>query len=133
MRESVVFTPHNVFESRDIGPVELENNYRFTTPFNVASSSLNVDVKRFSADPSVSKVTIETVRLLEGSQIISELRVNQELGASPISLSIIIPPLSVVEKEVSLTVGVWYSYVQNEKAQSGTFQKPLGKILLVSP
>lgn len=132
LRESVVLIPHNVFESRDIGPIKLENNYRFTTP-HVVTSPLNVDLKKYGAEPSVSKITIETVRLLEGSQILAELQVNQELGSAPLNLAIMIPLLPVVEKEASVTVAVWYSYVQNEKTESGMFQKSLGKILIVSP
>ncbi len=133
LRDSVVLTPHNIFESRDIGPVELANNYRFTTPFNVMTDVLSVDINRYGADASVSKITIETLRLLEGSQVIAELSINQELGLAPMNLSLKIPPLPVVEKEAALAVAVWYSYVQNDKTQRGMFQKPLGRLLIVSP
>src|SRR3989344_5046810 len=133
LRPSVIVTPNNIFETRDLGPVELSMNYKFSAPFDTTKDVFTIYVVQQRADTEVSKVTIKTVRLLEGAQVIAESQVNKEVGQTPITFSITVPSQSVAEDERTITAAIGYSYVKNEKVQEGVFQKPLGKLVLVSP
>ena len=133
LRPSIIVTPNNIFETRDLGPVELSMNYKFSAPFDTTKDVFTIDVVQQRADTEVSKVTIKTVRSLEGAQVIAESQVNKEVGQTPITFSITVPSQSVAEDERTITAAIGYSYVKNEKVQEGVFQKPLGKLVLVSP
>lgn len=133
VRSSVIVAPSNVFETRDLGPAELAMNYRFSSPFDVTKDSFFIDVKQYRIDAGVSKVTIQNIRLLEGSQVVAESLVNKEVGPAPMTIAITVPALTVPEEEKVITAAVWYSYVKDEKTVEGMFQKPLGKVALVSP
>ena len=133
LRANTVITPNNIFESRDLGPITLSVNYKFNDPLNVKMDKFVLDLQRDKVDQGVTKVTIEKVRLLEGVQVVAEVPVNKDVDAVPVAIPVSVPALAIVESEKSLVVGVWYSYVQNEKTQEGMFQKPLGRLTLVSP
>ncbi|HLC32255.1 MAG TPA: hypothetical protein VJJ82_00350 [Candidatus Nanoarchaeia archaeon] len=132
LRSNVAVTPNNIFETRDLGPVELNINYKFNAPLEAEKDKLVIDVQQYRADAGFSKLTLKTIRLLEGSQVISESKVDKEIGQAPVTLTINIPKQAIAEDEKTLAVGVWYLYVQNEKEHEGMFQKQLGKVVLVS-
>ncbi len=122
-----------LFDDRSLGPVQLHNNYKFNSPFNIKEDSFNLDFKIYRIDPSVTGFTIETIRILEGAQQFVEVAVDQELGDTPTPVVVKIPSIQQPEEEHSLNIGVWYKYMQDDKEKTGNFQKPLGKITLINP
>ena len=81
----------------------------------------------------MSTVTIETIRILEGTQQIVEVDVGEELGDQAIEVKIKIPSIVAPEEEHRLNLGIWYRYQQGEQEKSGSFQKSLGKVTLINP
>src|SRR3989344_8096206 len=88
VRSSVVLTPNNLFETRDIGPAELNINYRFNAPLDVTKDLFLLDVQQYRVGAGISKVTIQQVRLLDGSQVVAESLVNKEVGPAPITIAV---------------------------------------------
>jgi len=132
LKSGVSFTPNTIFDDRSLGPVQLHNNYRFNSPFKIKSDDFVLEMKVYRQDPSVSEVLIESVKILEGSKQLADVSVDKKLGSSVESVSIKIPSIGTPEEEHSLTIGVWYRYVQDGKEKSGKFEKSLGKITLLN-
>jgi len=122
-----------LFDDRSLGPVQLQNNYKFNTPFNIKTDKIQLDFTLYRADPTVSHFTLETVRLLEGQQQLAEMQVDKELGDKPTLVSITIPSIVAPEEEHQPTLAVWYRYTQNGQEKTGKFEKQLGKITLINP
>ena len=104
-----------------------------STPFNTKKDKLDIDFKIYQQDPTVTRVVIETVRVLQGQQQLAEANVNLELDTtSAKTASIQLPAPTDAEEETNPSINVWYMYVQNEQEKRGTFQKALGKITLIA-
>ncbi|MBI4146720.1 hypothetical protein HY489_05280 [Candidatus Woesearchaeota archaeon] len=125
--------PNSLFDDRNFGPVQLNNNFKFNNPFTVGKDELQIDLKIYKSDPSVSRVVVETVRVLDGQQQLADASPNQELSSSASTVSVSIPGIVEYEEDHNLIVGVWYMYVQNDQEKRGNFQKPLGKVTLIRP
>lgn len=125
--------PNSLFDDRSLGPVQLNNNFKYNNPFNTNDDTFDLDFSIYRQDPTVSEVVIETVRLLEGQQQIAEQAVNQKLGETATTVSISVPETTKPEEDRTVTVGVWYKYVQDGNEKRGNYQKPLGKITFISP
>lgn len=83
---------------------------------------------------SVESVKIAEARLLDGSQEIASARVGKELTAKDqIETAEITVPAELPEQERSLSLRVWYEYVQNGETKSGDYTKSLGKVVILKP
>ncbi len=133
LKSGVLVQPSFIFDDRSLTIVQLNNNYKYNNPFDITKDKFELDFKVYRQDPSVSKVTIETVRLLEGAQQIAELSVDQELGSQPVKISVPVPGIVGPEEEHQITLAVWYKIVQDGKDKPGKFEKALGKITLINP
>ncbi|MEM3154373.1 MAG: hypothetical protein QW165_02270 [Candidatus Woesearchaeota archaeon] len=125
--------PSTLFDDRSIGPVQLNNNYKFKNPFNIKTDKFEFDFKIYRIDPAVSNVKIDTIRLLEGQEQITEVNVGKELSDKTTTVEATIPSIAEPEEEHNILLGVWYSYTQNNQEKQGSYQKPLGKITLINP
>ncbi len=133
LKSGVSVQPNSLFDDRSLGPVRLNNNYKFNNPFNIKEDKFALEFKIYQIDPTASDMTIETVRMLEGQQQIAEVQPNQKLSATPTTVEITIPSIVDPEEEHTLTLGIWYKYVAGGEEKRGSFQKPLGKITLINP
>ncbi len=125
--------PNALFDDRSLGPVQLHNNYKYNNPLDVSKDKFELDFKVYKKDPTVTTVTIETIRLLESGQQIAEQEVNQEIKEEPTAVTITLPSISEPEEDHTLTLAVWYKYVQDGKDKTGKFEKSLGKVTLIKP
>ena len=133
LKSSVKILPNSIFDDRSLGRVQLNNNYRFNNPFDIGKDRLEIDFKVYRQDPTVSEVAIDTIRLLEGAQQISEMSVDEVLSDKPVTVSVVIPSIVEPEEEHLLTLAVWYRFTQDGQEKTGKFEKPLGKIILIRP
>ena len=133
LKTGVSVQPNSLFDDRSLGPVQLNNNYKYNSPFNIKEDEFQLDFKIYHIDPKVSGFIIETIRILEGSQQLVELSVDKELSDTPTPVIIKIPSTQQPEEEHSLSIGVWYKYTQEGQEKTGNFQKQLGKITLINP
>ncbi len=122
-----------IFDDRSLGPVQLHNNYKYSNPLNIKEDEFNLDFKIYRMDPSISGFTIETIRILEGTQQLVEVTVDKELSDTPTPVVVKIPSIQQPEEEHSLNIGVWYKYKQGDQEKTGNFQKSLGKTTLINP
>lgn len=132
LKSGVTAESQSIFDDRNLGPVQLNNNFKFNNPYNAKRDKINVDFKIYQQDPSVTRVVIETVRILQGQQQLAEANPNLELSSTPSSVSLQLPAPTEAEEELAPSVNVWYMYVKNDKEERGTFQKPLGKVTVIS-
>jgi len=134
LKTGVTIQPNTLFDDRSLGPVQLNNNYKFPTPFNIKTDKFQLDFKIYRIDPAVSGMKIQTVRLLEGQQQLAEQEVGKELSEDkPTTVTVTIPSITEPEEEHTINLGVWYSYTQSGQEKQGNFQKALGKITLINP
>ncbi len=133
LKAGVSVQPNSLFDDRSLGPVQLNNNYKYNSPLNIKEDEFNLDFKIYRIDPSVSKFTIETIRILEGTQQLVEVAVGKELNDKPTPVIVKIPSIQQPEEEHSLNIGVWYKYTQGDQEKTGSFQKQLGKMTLINP
>lgn len=132
-KPGVTIQPNSLFDDRSLGPVQLNNNFKYNDPFNVNEDSFTLDFAIYRQDPTVSETVIETVRLLEGQQQLAETQVDQKLSETPTTVTINLPDIPTPEEEHQITIGIWYKYVQDGNERRGNYQKPLGRITLISP
>lgn len=133
MKAGATQQPSTLFDDRSLGPVQLNNNYKFKNPFNIKTDEFELDFKLYRVDPAVSGVKIDTVRILEGQEQLAEIAVGKELSEKITEVKVKIPSLIEPEEEHNLLLGVWYTYTQNGEEKQGSYQKPLGKITLINP
>ena len=125
--------PASLFDDRSLGPIQLNNNYKYTNPFNIKTNKLTIDFRVYRQDPTTSAMTIETIRLLEGTEQLAETTVNQEIGAETRTVEISIPSIAEPEEEHTVNLAIWYKYTQGGQEKTGKFEKSLGKITLINP
>ncbi|MEM4246894.1 MAG: hypothetical protein QXF14_01055, partial [Candidatus Woesearchaeota archaeon] len=83
---------------------------------------------------TVTSVRITEARLLDGSQEIASASIGKELTTKDqVETVEITIPTGPPEQERSLSLHVWYEYVQNEQTKSGDYTKALGKVAILSP
>lgn len=133
LKSGVTIEPNSLFDDRSLGPIQLNNNYKFNNPLNIKTDKITLEFKIYRKDPSVENVIIETVRLLEGQQQLAEVTPNQQLSEQQTSVQVSIPTTAEPEEDHNLVLGIWYKYDQSGTTRQGNFQKPLGKITLVNP
>jgi hypothetical protein len=125
--------PLSLFDDRNLNVFRLQNNYKFTKPFNIKKDKFVVDLNLFSTQEGVSSVKITKIRLLEGTKELGVLDANQVLGGTTVSLEIPVTDIGIAEDEKSVTLLIFYDYVQNSAVKQGNFNKALGKITFINP
>ncbi len=133
LKTTAAITPSDLFDDRSLGPVQLQNHYKFKNPFDIKTENFELDFKLYRIDPKVSGMTIEAVRLLDGTQQIAEQQVNQEVTTEGIAVKAKIAEISQPEEEHTLNLGVWYKFNQEGTEKRGNYKYTLGKITLISP
>ena len=63
MKSNVVQTPNSIFDERRVGPVELNNNYEFNSPFDINNDKFMIEIGIYSMGDA-SDFKVETIRLL---------------------------------------------------------------------
>jgi hypothetical protein len=125
--------PSTLFDDRSLGPVQLNNNYKFKNPFNIKTDKFELDFKTYRVDPAVTGVKIDTIRILEGQEQMAEVQVDKELSEKITTVTVQIPSIVEPEEEHNPVLAVWYTYTQSGQEKQGSYQKPLGKITLINP
>lgn len=122
--------PNSLFDERRLGPMQLTNTYTFNNPFNTAHDvfALNFDVYSMG---DAQDLTIETIRLLDGSQIIAEQDVNQHISDT-LSVEVSVPAQAQHETERNVNLGVWYRYTRADKQTRANYNKNLGRITFIT-
>ncbi|MEM4240470.1 MAG: hypothetical protein QXM31_02795 [Candidatus Woesearchaeota archaeon] len=132
LRQGIAAKPQSLLDERDMGPFEMQNTYRFNSPFNTKQDKFVLELRLKQKDESISSVKVTDARLLDGSEEISFAVLNKELTTEAQAFEMRILP-GPAEQERALTLRVWYEYVQNGETKQGDFTKPLGKVVIVSP
>jgi len=133
VKPGITVQPSSLFDERSLGPVQLNNNFKYNDPFNIKTDAFELDFAIYRKDPTVGEVAIETVRLLEGQQQIAEASAEKTLGESATTIRVEIPSLASPEEERTVSLGVWYRFTQDGKEKRGNYNKPLGKITFINP
>lgn len=131
LKPSITPEPQSIFDERSLGPVELANTYQYSIPFDVSEDTLSLDFSIYQKEDSISTVTIETIRVLEGQQQLAEEHASQALSTQPSTIDVTLPSIIQPEEEHTLTLAVWYKYVQNGEEKRGQYSKSLGKLILI--
>jgi len=122
--------PNSLFDERRLGPIQLTNTYSYNNPFDTAQDTFTLDFDVYSMGEA-KQLTIETIRLLDGSQIIAEKDVNQQLSSS-MSIDVEVPSQTQYETERNVNLGVWYSYKRGESLTRANYNKNLGRITFIT-
>jgi len=133
LKTTATITPKDVFDDRSLGLLQLQNHYIFNNPFDVINDEMELRFTLYRVDPSVSGVTVETIRLLEGTQQIAEQQVNQEVTAEGTTVKIKIPSIAKPEEEHTINLGVWYKYAHEGEEKRSHYNYNIGKITLIKP
>jgi len=133
LKPEVSIKPNSLFDDRSLGPVQLNNNFKYNNPFNVKTDEFELDFAIYRIDPSVSDVVIETVRILEGQQQLAEVRADQSLSETATTIVLKMPALAQPEEEHAVNLGIWYKFDQGGQEKRGNYQKQLGKVTFISP
>ncbi|HLF54129.1 MAG TPA: hypothetical protein VI612_00220 [Candidatus Nanoarchaeia archaeon] len=133
LKTTTTTTPSDLFDDRLLGPVQLQNHYKFTNPFDIKTENFDFVFSLYKIDSGTSGMMIETVRLLDGTQQIAEQQVNQEVTKEGTTVKVKITEISQPEEEHTLSLGVWYKYNQDGTEKRGNYKYTIGKITLISP
>ncbi len=133
MKPEVTVQVNKIPDERSFGPVALSNKYEYPNPFDVTKDRMSLQFSIYNKDPTVSDVTIEKIRLIEGQQEIVELPVNRKLGDTPTTFNAQVPQLSTPEEERRVTLIVWYAYTKDGTVKRGDYQKQLSQIAFIQP
>ncbi|MBI4148666.1 hypothetical protein HY490_05220 [Candidatus Woesearchaeota archaeon] len=134
LKGGITIAPQQVFDDRNLNTFQVQTYFKYNTPFNTATDKFIMDTTLYQLGQNVGNVQIEAVRLLEGSTELGAAVGNRALpsiGSKQI-IEIALPPQAVAEQERNVLVNVYYSFDQNGQ-KKGQFQKPLGKIVFISP
>lgn len=134
LKQGITVQQQSLLDERSIGHFTLQNNYKYNSPFNTKYDKFSLEFKLQELNEGVTSVKITDVRLMDGSNEVAYAEVNKELTAKgqkeTAELSI---PSGPTEQEKTLTLKVWYEYVQNGETKSGDYTKPLSKVAIISP
>lgn len=120
----------NLFDERNFGPVSLNNNYRYNSPFDTSKDAFNLDFKIYSQESGMDSVIIETIRLFEGQNVVAETAPNLALSTTAQTVTLTIPPVTA-EEDKTLTLRVWYAYTKAGQEVKGSYAKQLDKLTLL--
>ncbi|MBI4016614.1 MAG: hypothetical protein HY363_02880 [Candidatus Aenigmarchaeota archaeon] len=134
VKSGIAVSPQTIFDDRNLGVFQLQTYIKYNIPFNTQSDKFEISTTLYQLGANVGNVRIETIRLLEGAQevaFVSEKRALSTVGSTQ-SIDFTVPLQAASEVERNVVLAVYYSYDQNGQ-KKGQFQKPLGKIILISP
>ena len=122
-------------DDKKLGYMHLINNYKYKNPFNTKTDKFTIEMLLYELPSQTTGVKIETIRILEGTQQIAELQVNEDLAqtGSQIKKEIALPQQPTIEAEKNMKLAVWYQYTQSGIVQKGTFETQLDKVIILSP
>jgi hypothetical protein len=127
-------TPINVFESRTLGQIAMNLNYKHPKPFNTATDKFEVDFELTSLADTITNVKVNTIRILDGQQELAVAQPNLALSIGQTkTASITVPALSQGEEAHSTTIGIWYTYKEDGTDKSHNFNKGMGQVTYITP
>ncbi len=135
LKPGITVQPQSVFDERDLSVFTLQNNYKFNKPFNTKSDKLALEFSLYQKDDKVASVTLKDARLLDGTQEVAAATIGKQLttAGQKETADIAIPAGGAAEQERTLTLRVWYEYVEDGTTKQADFSKPLGKLVLLNP
>ena len=133
LKATTTVTPKDIFDDRKLGPVRLQNHYRYSSPLNINEDDFEFEFSLYQVDPSVSAMIIETIRVLDGTQVLAEQDINQEVTDTGVTVNVNVPALSQPEEERAISLGIWYKYTQDGTDKQGNYKYSVGKLTLISP
>jgi hypothetical protein len=135
LKSGITVQPQSLFDARPMGPFELQNNYKYNSPFNVKTDKFTLEFKLQSKQSDVGTIKLTDVRLLDGSQEIASTTIGKELANKDDkqTADFTVTAAGAAEQERSLTLRVWYEYTQGNDTKQGDFSKALGKVVLLNP
>ncbi len=135
LKQGITVQPQALFDPRSMGVFELQNTYKYNSPFNVKTDKFTIDFKLQQKQDTIGSVKLTDLKLLDGSQEVASAVIGKELAnkGDVQSVEFTIPAGGAEEQERSLNLQVWYEYTQNDEAKSGDFSKPLGKVVILNP
>jgi hypothetical protein len=137
LKQGVSVKPQSVFDERALGAFTLQNNYKYNSPFNIKTDKFTLELKLYQKQEGVEKITLKDTRLLDGAQEIAATTIGKDLtntDEKQVAEFMIAPTEGGAEQERTLTIRVWYEYVQNNETKQGDFSKTLpGKLALLNP
>ena len=127
--------PVSIFDDRNLNVFRLQNNYNYNKPFDISTDTLELEMTLFSKRDTVSSVKITTVRVLEGTKELAVVTANQLLPSpgSSTTVNVQISDFGLPESEKTVTLVIFYDYVENDELKQGSFNKALGKITFINP
>ncbi len=134
LKSSAVQEPVNRFDARQIDAGMLANNYKYSKPFSIKKDKFSVSFSVVDLKQDVTKLRIESVRLMEGNEQIAVAEPKQELGKTkPLNVEISIPLLAAKEEEKILSLRIDYSYVKGGNEERRFYVYNLEKISVLNP
>jgi len=133
LKQNIQTEAQNIFDDRRIGSARLNNNYRFNQPFNVLQDSFEFGFAIYEKDEAVGNIVIETIRLLEGQQLLAETQPNAQITQTVNTVTIRSITTNFPEEERRVTLAIWYNYQENGEIKRGQYQKSLGDITFINP
>ncbi len=134
LKPGITAASQSIFDDRNLNVFYLQTYFKYTTPFNTQTDKFTVDTTLYQLGQNVGNVQIEAIRLMDGSVELAATVGNKPLPSvgSKQVIEITVPPQGIAEQERNPVMNIYYSYDQNGP-KKGQFQKPLGKIVFVSP
>lgn len=137
LKQGITVKSQSEFDERQAGAFTLQNNYKYNSPFNAKTDKFTLEFKLYKKQEGVGTITLKNARLLDGSQEIASTEIGKELNDldDQQTAEFMIPPTeSGTEQERTLTLKVWYEYLQNDETKQGDFSKTLtGKLAILNP
>lgn len=135
LKPGITAQPQSLFDDRDIGPVHLQNNYKYPRPFNTKTDKIVLEFTLYEKQETVSSFTIKDVRLLDGTNEVASVSAGKQLSSAgqKETVELTVPAQGPAEQERNIVLRVWYEYVQGSDTKQGDYSKPLGKVVLLNP
>lgn len=135
LRAGIVKETQSLFDDRKIAVFHLQNNYEYTSPFDVSSDRMKFNFNLYDKNADVSNIKITAIRVFDGSNEIAAIEpglVLADAGSSGV-VELGMPLQAQSEIERSLSIKVWLDYTQAGSEKKTSYSKALGKIALLSP
>ncbi len=135
LKPGITAQPQSLFDDRDIGPVHLQNTYKYSKPFNTKTDKLTLEFTLYEKQESVSSFTIKDIRVLDGTNEVASISAGRQLSSAgqKETVELSIPAQGPAEQERNLALRIWYEYVQGSETKQGDYSKALGKTVLLNP
>ncbi len=134
LNPGVAVAPQSLFDDRNLNVFHLQNTYSYNQPFDVKKDKLSLQFTLYNKQDDVSDVKITSVRLLEGTNVISTAAKSLSLGniGSTGTIDLQVPPQEKPEIDKTVTLRIDYDYSKGGEARKAQYTKALGKLTLIS-